>query len=243
MKKFLLIMIMVLLCLQNSIAQKEKSGLRGDPAAIAEAEAMVEAMGGMEIWAQLKSVHFVHRWYPWYRTDSYLENEILDLTGPRSWVTKESEIYHQLRVYSPEHKYWNIENGEFSYASEESFNNAMKRAPFHYCRLARGIACGDSFYEIRFGEGDIPRSRRLEFYGPDGKLGGWIILNARREPIVWATTEYRYILGPMKRFGNLRVPDWGVYENGSFFFEMVSLKGSDQAPDSSLFIPPAEFRD
>ena len=238
-----LFICLILTYCQFSLAQDEKTGLRGDPDAIAEARAMVEAMGGMEIWAQLKSVHFVHRWYPWYRTDSYLENEILDLTGPRSWVEMESEIYHRLRVYSPEHKYWNIENGKFSYASEESFNNAMKRAPFHYCRLARGIARGDSFYEIRFGKGDIPRSRRLEFYGPDGKLGGWIILNARREPIVWATTEYRYILGPMKRFGNLRVPDWGVYENGSFFFEMVSLKGRDQAPDSSLFIPPAEFRD
>ena len=243
MKKFFLIMIMMLFCLQNSFPQKEKSGLRGDPAAITEAKAMVETMGGMEIWAQLKSLHFVHRWYPWYKVDSYLENEILDLTGPRSWVEMKSEIYHRLRVYSPEHKYWNIENGKFSHASEESFNNAMKRAPFHYCRLARGIARGDAFYEIRFGKGDIPRSRRLEFYGPDGELGGWIILNARREPIVWATTQYRYILGPMKQFGNLRLPDWGVYENGSFFFEMVSLEGSNQAPDHSLFLPPAEYRD
>lgn len=241
MKRLFLIM-MILFCLQIGHTQKGKSGLRGDAEAIAEANAMVEAMGGMEIWAQLKSVHFVHRWYPWYRVDSYLENEILDLTGPRSWVEKESEVYHRLRVYSPEHQYWNIENGRFSYASEDSFNNAMERAPFHYCRMARGIARGDSFYEIRFGKGDIPRSRRLEFYGPNGKLGGWIIVNARREPIVWATTQYRYILGPMKRFGNLRVPNWGVYENGSFFFEMVSLKGSNQAPDSSLFIPPAKIR-
>ena len=243
MKTANLFICFVLTCCQFGFAQDQMTGLRGDPEAIAEAEAMVETMGGMEIWAQLKSVHFVHRWYPWYRADSYLENEILDLTGPRSWVTMESEIYHRLRVYSPEHKYWNIENAEFAYASEESFNNAMKRAPFHFCRLARGIACGDSFYEVRFGRGDIPRSRRLEFYGPDGELGGWIILNARREPIVWATTQYRYTFGPMKRFGNLRVPDWGVYENGSFFFEMVSLKGSNQVPDSERFIPPPEFRD
>jgi len=240
MKKFFMVMFTIVFCLQFSLTPQIKSGLRGDPAAIAEAKAMVETMGGMTIWAQLKRVHFVHRWYPWYRVDSYLENEILDLTGLRSWVTKESEIYHRLRVYSPEHKYWNIENGKFSFASEDSFKNAMNRAPFHWCRLARGIAIDDSFYEIRFGKGDIPHSRRLEFYGPDGILGGWIILNARREPIVWATTQYRYTFGPMKQFGNLRAPNWAVYENGSFCYEMVSLKGSNTAPDPSLFKVPDE---
>jgi hypothetical protein len=71
---------------QLCLAQETLDGLRGDPEAIAEAEAMVATMGGMEIWRQLESVHFVHEWFPFYRVDSYLENEILDLTGPRSWV-------------------------------------------------------------------------------------------------------------------------------------------------------------
>lgn len=242
MKRILVIVFYSIIFWQIGAALQERTGLRGDSAAIAEAEAMVEAMGGREIWAQLKSVHFIHRWSPWYRVDSYLENEILDLTGPRSWVEMESEIYHRLRVYSPEHKYWNIENGKFSYGSENSFQNAMKRAPYHFCRIARGIAIGDAYYEVRFGKGDIPNSRRLEFYGPDGELGGWIILNARKEPIVWATMQYRYIFGPMKQYGNLRVPDWGVYENGITCFQMISLTGSDQAPNLSLFEPPDEFK-
>lgn len=223
-------------------AQDKPQGLRGDPAAIAEAVAMVETMGGTHIWSQLKSVHFVHEWFPYYRVDSYIENEILDLTGPRSWVEMKSEIYHRVRAYSPEHKYWNVVNGQFSYASEESFNNAMERAPYSIYRIARGVAIGDPFYEVRFGEGDIPRSRRLEFYGPDGELHGWIILNARKEPLVWATTQYRYTFGPMKRFGNLRVPNWAVYENGGTLYEMISLVGSNQPPDPKLFEPPEEFK-
>ena len=227
----------------SGFAQDQKSGVRGDKEAIAEAEAMVETMGGKEIWAQLKSVHFVHEWWPFYRVDSYIENEILDLTGPRSWVEMKSEIFHRLRAYSPEHKYWNIVNGEFSYASEEAFDNAMERAPYSIYRIARGIAIGDPYYEVRFGKGDIPRSRRLEFYGPDGEMHGWIILNARKEPLVWATTQYRYTFGPMRRYGNLWVPGWAVYENGAFLYEMISLKGSNQAPDLSLFQPPPEYRD
>lgn len=227
---------------QSIVAQESTSGVRGDPAAIADAEAMVAGMGGMEIWAQLKSVHFVHRWYPFHRVDSYVENEILDLTGPRSWVEMKSEVYHRVRAYSPEWKYWNVVGGEFSYAADEALNNALERAPYSIYRIARAVAIGDANYEIRFGEGDIPRSRRLEFYGPDGELHGWIILNARKEPLVWATTQYRYTFGPMKEFGNLRVPNWAVYENGVTCYEMISLTGSNQPPDPELFEPPGEFR-
>jgi hypothetical protein len=224
--------------MQFGVAQTEKTGIRGDSLAIADAEAMVETMGGMEVWARLKSVQFVHKWFPWYMADPYIENEILDLAGPRSWVEMKSETYYRVRAYSPEHKYWSITDGEFAFASEESFQNAMERAPYSIYRLARAIAIGDPYYEVRFGEGDIPGSRRLEFYGPDSVLHGWIILNVRKEPLVWATTQYRYTFGPMKQFGDLRVPDWAVYENGTTMYEMISLTGSDQPPDSSLFTPP-----
>jgi hypothetical protein len=73
-------------------------------------------------------------------------------------------------------------------------------------------------------------------------MHGWIILNAKKEPRVWATTQYRYTFGPMKRFGNLRVPNWAVYENGVTLYEMISLKGSNKPPDLSLFQPLPEYR-
>ena len=47
----------------------------------------------------------------------------------------------------------------------------------------------------------------------------------------------------MKRFGNLRVPDWAVYENGITRYQMISLEGSNRAPDEELFVPPEEFRE
>ncbi|MFC2165536.1 hypothetical protein ACFLT2_11145 [Acidobacteriota bacterium] len=243
MKRFFMMIVLILFCLQFSLAQEKLAGVRGDPAAVAEAIAMVETMGGTTIWSRLKSVHFVHRWDPWYRVDSYVEDEILDLTGPRSWVKMESEIYHRIRAYSPEHKYWSATNGEFSYGSEDTLKKALERAPFSIYRIARGIARGDPYFEVRFGKGDIPNTQRLEFYGPDGVFHGWIILNVRKEPIVWATTQYRYTFGPMKQFGNLRVPNWAVYENGITRYEMISLKGSDQALDLSLFKKPAEFEE
>jgi hypothetical protein len=217
-------------------------GLRGDPAAIADAEAMVATMGGKAVWSKLQSVHFVHEWYPWNRVDAYVENEILDLTGPRSRAERKSEIHHAVRAYSPEGRRWTLEDGRFEYASDTVLESDLKRAPFNFYRLVRGVAANDPFYEVRFAEGDIPGTRRIEFLGPDGAVGGWVILNARKEPIVKATPEYRYTLGPLRRFGNLRVPAWGVYDLGTTRYEMISLSADDHAPEAELFLPPVEFR-
>jgi hypothetical protein len=224
----------------STFSQKKDSGLRGEPEAIADAESMVEAMGGRAIWSQLKSLHFVDEWYPCNRVDSYIENEVLDLTGPRSWADRKSEINHMTRAYSPEGKHWSIVNGKFSYASDKEFQDDMKRAPFNFYHLVKAIADGNEFYEVRFGTGDIPGTRRLEFFGPDGVLNGWIILNARKEPIVKATPQYRYTLGPLKKFGNLRIPEWGVYDNGYTRYNMISVTGDNRVPDPDLFLPPSE---
>ena len=152
----------VLFVWSPSVGQGQESpSIRGDPAAVAEALAMVETMGGVEIWSRLEQVHFVHEWDIASRPDIYRENEILDLTGPRSYVTMESEIYHRVRAYSPEHRYWNIVGGEFSYADDAAFEAAMERAPFNIYRIARGIARGDPYYRVDLGPmPNLPRSHR-----------------------------------------------------------------------------------
>ena len=219
----------------NAIAE----GLRGDPAAIADARAMVEKMGGIGIWKDLENVHFVHEWDIANRHERYLENEILDLTGARSWVTMKSESYERVRAYSPEHGYWSITNGKFARGSDESLANAMERAPYSIYRLARNIARDDESLEVRFGALEsIPGLPALEFADTDGIAHGWIILNARKEPIIWATTQYVYVFGPLTRFGNLWVPNWATTSNGLVRYEMVSLTGNNKRPELDLFAPP-----
>ena len=235
----------ILLCVAAlpllALSAEETTGLRGDSAAIAEARAMVEAMGGLAVWRDTQSVHFVHEWDFVNRPDRYLEHEILDLTGPRSYVTMDSEIYSRTRAYSPEHGRWNIINGEFAQDTDESLANSLERAPYSIYRLARGIARDDDGLEIRYGTREgMPDFPALEFVGPDGQAHGWILVNVRKEPIIWATTQYIYVFGPLRRFGNLLVPNWATTSNGLVRYEMVSLTGSNKKPDLSLFAPPAE---
>ncbi len=235
-------LLIITLSCQLTFPQKQTKGLRGDSEAIIEAKAMVETLGGIKIWKQLKSLHFVHEWHPANRVDTYIENEILDLTAPKSWVERKSEISHAIRAYSPEGKYWNLENGVFTYGSTQIWEAAMKRAPFNFYHLIRAIAANDPFYEIRFGKSNIPTGKQLNFYDPVGHLRGWIIINAKKEPIAKATPEYTYTLGPLKRFGNILIPNWGVYDTGYTRYEMISLIGSNQTPEASLFLPPLDIK-
>jgi hypothetical protein len=219
------------------------TGVRGDPAAIADARAMVEAMGGLAIWRELRTVHFVHEWDIFDRADRYLENEILDLTAPRSYVTMESEIYRRVRAYSPEHRFWNVINGEFGYTSDSAFAHVLERAPFSIYRIARGIAAGDDYYHVQYGPmPGMSGVMGLEYRGPNDIPRGWILVNQRKEPIVWATTQYSYTLGPLERYGNLRVPKWATTGGGRVRYEMISLTGRREPPEAQLFVPPGANR-
>ena len=155
-----------------------------------------------------------------------------------------SETYDRVRAYSPEHGYWNITNGEFVRGSDESLANAMERAPYSIYRLARRVARDDESLEVRFGAHEsIPGLPALEFADTDGVAHGWIILNVRKEPIVWATTQYVYVFGPLARFGNLWVPNWATTGNGLVRYEMVSLTGHNKRPELDLFAPPDDTPD
>ena len=79
MKKYAFLILAALFMWQSGFAQDSKEGVRGDPEAIAEAEAMVETMGGMAIWAQLKSIHFVHEWWPYHRPSTGNDNRMVRL--------------------------------------------------------------------------------------------------------------------------------------------------------------------
>ncbi len=212
-----------------------QSNLKGNPKAITAVKEMVEVMGGARLWSEIKQLHFRHVWYPINR-ESFVEDEIIDLTGPRSWVHMKSEIFDRYRAYSPEHGYWSLLNGKYS-ESEESLKNAMKRAPFNLYRMVHAIAKDTFPFEIRMGETDIPTGIRIEVIMEDGTPGGSIVLDGANRPLVWETKQFRYTFGPMKKFGNLWVPNWAIYDKGSFRYEMLDLKGDNHTISPEKFKP------
>ena len=53
-----------------------------------------------------------------------------------------------------------------------------------------------------------------------------------------ATPEYRYTLGPLQRFGNMRIPAWGVYDNGFTLYQMISAIDDRMPPKLQVFLVP-----
>ncbi len=233
----LCLFLAMILYLPQTWSQKS---LQGDEEAIAHLREMIQTMGGLELWGRLSQLKFQHKWYPINR-GNYVEDEIIDLTGPRSWVHMKSEDFERSRAYSPEHGYWSIHNGTFS-QSEESYQNALKRAPFNIYRIAHAVAKGEFPFEIKMGQTDIPTGVKIEFLTTEGDIGGSVVLNGKSEPLVWETPQFRYTFGPMKKFGNLSVPNWAVYDQGSFRYEMIDLIGDSNPVDSKLFQVPVEYQ-
>jgi hypothetical protein len=97
---------------------------------------------------------------PWNRSDSYVETETLDLTGPRSHADRKSEINHQIRAYSPEGGGGRTQNGELALSSPEALAADHARAPFNFFHLVSAVAKDDLFYR----SGGV----RVTFPGPGG---------------------------------------------------------------------------
>lgn len=234
----LLVLLSTLALVVHTDTNANEEGMSGDPAAIEAAVAMVETMGGVELWRHIDQLKFVHEWDQVNKRERYMEHEVLDLTGTRSWVEMQSETYHRVRAYSPEHGYWVRENGEISKGADDSLENALARGPFSIYRLARAISQNAPGLHIEFGRiENFPPAPALQFRYGEGEPGGWIILNVRNEPMIWATTQYVYVFGPLARFGNVWVPDWATTSDGLVRYQMVSLEALNTAPDLDLFKP------
>jgi hypothetical protein len=86
----------------------------------------------------------------------------------------------------------------------------------------------------------LPRPPALEFVDDEGVARGGIILYARKEPIIWATTQYVYVFGPLRRFGDFLVPDWPNTTYALALTERVPPTGTEAPPDLPLFQAPQQ---
>src|SRR6056297_880038 len=75
----------VIILLVDISTLKAQDSAKGDSTALEATMALIDHMGGKDVWSQLSQIKFQHRWYPVNR-ESYLEDEVIDLTNIRSWV-------------------------------------------------------------------------------------------------------------------------------------------------------------
>jgi len=231
----------VIILLVDISTLKAQDSAKGDSTALEATMALIDHMGGKDVWSQLSQIKFQHRWYPVNR-ESYLEDEVIDLTNIRSWVRMKNDSYERVRAYSPEYGYWSWTNGNLVQNNEASWESAKARGPFNIYRFLRELSLGNTRYELKMGDSDIPTAKKIEIHF-DGVYGGSITVNYDFEPLVWETMDYTYTFGPMESYGNIRHPKWAIYNKGSFRYEIITVKGSKKATEMTLYKLPDEYID
>lgn len=219
--------------LQDAVA----SDLAGDVAAVARADEMVERVGGREIWAQLASLHLEQRFHIMTRRESVVHEEWIDFRTPRLYVSMRNELTTRLRAYDASGG-WFLRDGEFTPFTEQQLvmeRGFWKRDMFRMFHL---IAVRDPTIELR-----MRGEHRLEVYERGGnELLCWFRLNLRSEPVLWGASvgdeSLEFIFGPLAQYGNIRVPKWGGFTDGSWRFDMLDAHGSNHAPQVT-YDPPA----
>lgn len=209
-------------------------GLAGEPEAIALAERMVERVGGKALWAQLVSLHLKQRFHVLAWKESIIHEEWIDFKTPRLKVSIQNELGTRLRAYDARGG-WRMIDGKVSRFSEEHL--AMERGFWKrdMFRMFHLIAAEDPTIELRM-KGEL-----LEVHERGGGPLCWFRLNPLAEPVLWGAAvgeeKLEFIFGPLEQYGNIRVPRWGGFTNGSWRFDMLDARASNQPPQVS-YDPP-----
>lgn len=215
-------------------SRAEAQGLAGPPDAIARARELVERVGGRQLWAQLASLHLVQRYHVLQLQDSVVHEEWIDFRTPRLYVSMKSELGTRLRAYDARGG-WRLRMGQFSRMSDEDLameRGFWKRDMFRVFHL---LAAEDPGIELRLS------GQRLEVHERGGEPLCWFKLNLRCEPVLWGANvgdeAIEFFFGPLERYGNIAVPRWGGYTDGSWRFDMIDAMASAEPPPVS-YDPP-----
>lgn len=210
--------------------------LAGEPAAIERARQMVERVGGRHVWSQLASLQLTQRFHLYSRPESIVHVEWIDFKAPRIHVTIESELTRRQRAYD-DRGGWFLRDGTMTRFTDAELANERAFWKRDMFRMFHLIAAEDPGIELR-----LNGEHRLEVYERgSGELLCWFRLNLANEPVLWGAgvgeESLEFLFGPLKQYGNIRVPSWGGFTDGSWRFDMLDARASALPPPVS-YDPP-----
>lgn len=200
--------------------------LEGDPEARAQTEALIEAVGGRDVWGASKSFTVRERIY--LGSGETAEAEIVrNLADVTRWIRLEAETFSYEEVLERDYG-WRGRDGDAQNINEDEFRDERtgleQSLYFVYHRLAKG----DPRLRVEW----IEDERRLNVYEDDERLLCWFFFNGRSEPISWANIydgrEVRHNYGPLIDVGDANFPKWGAAADASWRFEYLEARFSSQ---------------
>jgi hypothetical protein len=224
-------------CATIVAAAQSPPGMRGEQEAIAMARTMMDRMGDRKLWSQSTTLHIVEEVHRASGTSPARSESWRLLREPSIWWQSVSDAGTRSFAYT-QHQGWTSADGRITPASAFDVRQWQGRWPRNvyvmYHRLAREDS---SLWLVRDGERrflvlDANTGERLCSFEVSG--AGDIV----RWTASFGTDAEEWIYGPLKTFGRVRMPDWGVrlHDNYRFYYRSVELSAS---PPPVSFEPPS----
>lgn len=201
----------------------------------ARVDALLNAMGGRDVWAQTRFVH-VRALHRDAATGEIYENDIWnDFAAPRVRIEARIGGDRVMRGIDDDHG-WRVRRGEEAPLTAEQVARDRDWWESNVYRTLHRLAAGDQTLTAR-GVGP----NRLEVFREDGRRLNWFVLNGAGEPMLFGTwdNEQGTSFGPLTSSpSGVRHWKWGSSADGTFQFEIVSLDARESVPPGVAFRKP-----
>jgi len=208
--------------------------LQGDDAAIALANDMVAAMGGKEVWAKAVWMHVKERSHAPSQRLPLAHQAWRGLQVPKARYTTENADVSYRQAWDIKAG-WRVLNGDYLQFDEERHGGEVdfwhREIYTMYHRFAVGdealtlTSTGERGFKVEHTETGAPMGTFT--VGVDGGI------------LVWSSgsgeDDVTYVYGPLKSFGDIKLPEWGAQTNGGWRFNYLDATlYTSQMPDDLM---------
>lgn len=218
--------------------------LQGDAEAVTRLERMFTKLGGRSTWAAARGIYVKYRQY---RSDPLPavgeEHAWRDIGAPSERLEWKfapdggTETF-SARSFTRE-KGWRLNAEGRREMTPDELNRFHGLWSRDFYTMFRRIGAGDPALHYRF-----IAPHRIEVFASD-TLQGWWTIDAGGNILQWGTTgttgqALSYSYGPIKTYGRIGFPAWGVSNDGMFRFEYVEIELGSKPLPASIFERPYE---
>ncbi len=208
--------------------------LHGDPAAVELARKMIGRLGGAALWGRARTLHVEERSYHAQSERPEHDAYVRDLRRPRIRGDYEDGVM----VLTPAAS-WRSTRGKVEPWPAERSRRFAEGWGGNIYVLYHRLAAGDPALALH-----TMSERRFEVL-EGGRRIGWFETTMAGSPVRWARfapgepdrPAEEWIYGPLRDFGPVRFPAWGVRLDGDHRFYYTAVRLSEQDAPADRFPP------
>jgi len=236
-KSMSLVLVLVLICLIFYGFQKANP-LEGDPDAIALTNKMLRSIGGEKIWREAQSIKVEMVGYSAQEQGPWDETFWIDLDRAYGRFIIKSKTKDEIIAWTPKSG-WHMSNGVVEAQDSARHNLEMEYWKRQSVVVFHRLASGIPRTKVVMGESDF------KFDVIDAETDQFIAqftINKLGEPVRWSTKigdrDMGHVFGPLKKFKNVTLPEWGATSSGMWRYLHTSISLSKSPPPVS-YDPPS----